>query len=187
MFVDRDPGGDSLSGGYLFLPDGPAKTLSAAKNSFVRLVGPLRQTLIVCGPAEAKIQQEIRLDAGAYALDIVNTVDVRKFFFARYRQPSMTHRKQKVVFTLKKQGFSPSELESTTRAKFAFDKSNAFGFQRQQLPLNLFLGETANFELAMRLTSRALDADDRQFFTDLNGLEVRIQFRLAVKRAPFYF
>lgn len=111
LVTDRDPGGDSLSGAYLFLPDGPSKTLSPASNSFIRLAGPVRQTIIVRGPVEARVQQDVRLDTNALALDIVNTVDVR---------------------------------------------------------------ETANFELVMRIKSNALDTQERQFYTDLNGLEVRV-------------
>ena len=45
-------GGDALSGAYLFLPNGHAKTLSTAENSFVVVDGPIRKSIFVKGPKE---------------------------------------------------------------------------------------------------------------------------------------
>jgi hypothetical protein len=39
--------GDSLSGAYLFLPDGPAKPVPSDRNSFLLVRGPLRQYLLL--------------------------------------------------------------------------------------------------------------------------------------------
>ncbi|KAI6243510.1 Alpha-mannosidase [Aphelenchoides fujianensis] len=68
---------DSLSGAYLFLPDGPAKALFGEHNTFVRIRGAVRQSLLIRGPQEANVQQEVRLDVHSRALEIVNLVDVR--------------------------------------------------------------------------------------------------------------
>uniref|UniRef100_A0A1I7S5U6 Alpha-mannosidase n=1 Tax=Bursaphelenchus xylophilus TaxID=6326 RepID=A0A1I7S5U6_BURXY len=72
----RDPGGDSLSGAYLFLPNGKAKPLENNKNSFVKVSGPIRQSIHILGPQEAQILQEIRLDQNEDFLDIINHVDI---------------------------------------------------------------------------------------------------------------
>ncbi|KAI6186000.1 Glycoside hydrolase and Glycosyl hydrolases 38 domain containing protein [Aphelenchoides besseyi] len=97
-------GGDSLSGAYLFLPDGPAKSLESNRNSFVKLVGPIRQTLILKGPEEAKLLQEIRLDSHAQSLEVVNNVDIRSesnFEFAfRFTSDSMAQKDEQLYTDL---------------------------------------------------------------------------------------
>ncbi|KAI6221443.1 Alpha-mannosidase [Aphelenchoides fujianensis] len=69
---------DSLSGAYLFQPDGHARTLRTARPAFVLLAGPLRQTLVHAGPAGKRIFHEVRLDFNSEALEVVNRVDVRE-------------------------------------------------------------------------------------------------------------
>ncbi|KAI6219303.1 Alpha-mannosidase [Aphelenchoides fujianensis] len=69
---------DSLSGAYLFQPDGHARPLRTARPSFVLLVGPLRQTLVHAGPSGKRILHEMRLDFNSEALEVVNRVDVRE-------------------------------------------------------------------------------------------------------------
>ncbi|KAI6218579.1 Glycoside hydrolase and Glycosyl hydrolases 38 domain containing protein [Aphelenchoides besseyi] len=97
-------GGDSLSGAYLFLPDGPAKSLDSNRNSFVKLVGPVRQTLFLKGPEEAKLLQEIRLDSQAQSLEIVNNVDIRSesnFEFAmKFTSDSMAQKDEQLYTDL---------------------------------------------------------------------------------------
>ncbi|KAI6171072.1 Aman-2 [Aphelenchoides bicaudatus] len=70
-------GSDSLSGAYLFLPDGPAKQLSTSGNAFVVMKGDVRHTLLLKGPKEALVYQQVHLDFNSEHLDIVNRVDVR--------------------------------------------------------------------------------------------------------------
>ncbi|KAI6198247.1 Alpha-mannosidase [Aphelenchoides fujianensis] len=69
---------DSLSGAYLFQPDGAARPLRTARAAFVLLVGPLRQTLVHAGPSGKRILHEVRLDFNSEALEVVNRVDVRE-------------------------------------------------------------------------------------------------------------
>ncbi|KAI6221017.1 Alpha-mannosidase [Aphelenchoides fujianensis] len=69
---------DSLSGAYLFQPDGHARPLSNARPAFVLLAGPLRQTLVHASPSGKRILHEVRLDFNSEALEVVNRVDVRE-------------------------------------------------------------------------------------------------------------
>ncbi|KAI6218357.1 Alpha-mannosidase [Aphelenchoides fujianensis] len=69
---------DSLSGAYLFQPDGHARPLPIARPAFVLVAGPLRQTLVHAGPTGKRILHEVRLDFNSEALEIVNRVDVRE-------------------------------------------------------------------------------------------------------------
>lgn len=103
--------GDSMSGAYLFLPDGPAELLEASGNSFLIIKGDVRQSIFLKGPEEAFVFQKINLDFNSKSLDIVNIVDVRS---------------------------------------------------------------TSNFELSMRIQSDDFKTTDEQFYTDLNGFQVRI-------------
>ncbi|KAI6218663.1 Alpha-mannosidase [Aphelenchoides fujianensis] len=69
---------DSLSGAYLFQPDGHARPLRTARPAFVLLAGPLRQTLVHAGPTGKRIHHEVQLDFNSEALGVVNRVDVRE-------------------------------------------------------------------------------------------------------------
>jgi hypothetical protein len=70
-------GPNSMSGPYLFLPDGPAKPLETTNNSFVVIRGAVRHSLLLKGPNDAFVYQQLYLDVNSRALDIVNRVDVR--------------------------------------------------------------------------------------------------------------
>ena len=70
-------GGDDLSGAYLFLPDGHAKTLSTAENSFVVVDGPIRKSIFVKGPKEILLTQSISIDINNPTILIKNQVDIR--------------------------------------------------------------------------------------------------------------
>ncbi|KAI6230678.1 Alpha-mannosidase [Aphelenchoides fujianensis] len=67
---------DSLSGAYLFQPDGHARPLPIARPAFVLVAGPLRQTLVHAGPSGKRILHEVRLDFNSEALEVVNRVDM---------------------------------------------------------------------------------------------------------------
>lgn len=66
-----------MSGAYLFLPDGAAKSLSGTNNAFVVMKGEVRQSVLLRGPHEALVYQQINLDSDAKSLEIVTKVDVR--------------------------------------------------------------------------------------------------------------
>ncbi|KAL3070889.1 hypothetical protein niasHS_017014 [Heterodera schachtii] len=72
----KDLSGDSRSGAYLFLPDGPAKPLSADGNSFLVVSGPVRQYVHIKGPVEVGIRHQIALDVDARHLTILNNVNL---------------------------------------------------------------------------------------------------------------
>uniref|UniRef100_A0A915DCI5 Alpha-mannosidase n=1 Tax=Ditylenchus dipsaci TaxID=166011 RepID=A0A915DCI5_9BILA len=68
--------GDSLSGAYLFLPDGPARPLAADQNVYVLVEGPVRQYIFVIGPTEFGIQQTVYLDVNSQSLSINNGINL---------------------------------------------------------------------------------------------------------------
>uniref|UniRef100_A0A914XSF4 Alpha-mannosidase n=1 Tax=Panagrolaimus superbus TaxID=310955 RepID=A0A914XSF4_9BILA len=70
-------GGDDLSGAYLFLPDGEAKSLSNAENSFVIVDGPIRKSVYIKGPKEILLTQCISIDYNNPSILIKNQVDIR--------------------------------------------------------------------------------------------------------------
>lgn len=72
----RRGGGDSLSGAYLFLPDGPATTVVADDNAFVLVEGAVRSSLFVKGPEGIHLVHQVRLDVNAQSLQLVNTVNI---------------------------------------------------------------------------------------------------------------
>ncbi|KAI6170764.1 Glycoside hydrolase and Glycosyl hydrolases 38 domain containing protein [Aphelenchoides bicaudatus] len=73
----RITGPDSMSGPYLFLPDGPATPLDTTNNTFVVIKGDVRQSLLLRGPDDARIYHHIYLDLNSRSLDIVNRVHVQ--------------------------------------------------------------------------------------------------------------
>ncbi|KAI3416127.1 hypothetical protein GPALN_005676 [Globodera pallida] len=72
----KDLGGDSRSGAYLFLPDGPAKPLAVEENTFLVVSGPIRQYVYVKGPVDVGIRHQIVLDVDAQHLAILNHVNL---------------------------------------------------------------------------------------------------------------
>uniref|UniRef100_A0A183BP52 Alpha-mannosidase n=1 Tax=Globodera pallida TaxID=36090 RepID=A0A183BP52_GLOPA len=72
----KDLGGDSRSGAYLFLPDGPAKPLAVEENTFLVVSGPIRQYVYVKGPVDIGIRHQIVLDVDAQHLAILNLVNL---------------------------------------------------------------------------------------------------------------
>ncbi|CAD5223595.1 unnamed protein product [Bursaphelenchus okinawaensis] len=72
----KNQGGDSLSGAYLFLPDGNAKPLAQHNNKFIKMAGPVRSSLLIQGLQEAQLLQEIRLDDNTEYLEIINSVNI---------------------------------------------------------------------------------------------------------------
>ena len=71
-------GGDSLSGAYLFLPDGEAKSLPTSDNKYVVVDGPVRKTVYVNGIQQIQLIHSVSMDVGRSDLLIKNQVDIRK-------------------------------------------------------------------------------------------------------------
>lgn len=68
---------DSMSGAYLFLPDGPAKPFTSSKNAYVVVKGPVRSSVVVKGPLKAQLLHRVHLDANGRSLRIQNEFDIR--------------------------------------------------------------------------------------------------------------
>lgn len=68
---------DSVSGAYLFLPDGPAKPFPASKNAYVVVKGPVRSSVIAKGPQTAHLLHAVHLDINGRSLRIHNEFDIR--------------------------------------------------------------------------------------------------------------
>lgn len=68
-------GGDSLSGAYLFLPDGQAKPMPTDENRFILIDGPLVKKLFV---QSNMLIHHVKLDVADRYLTISNAVDVNK-------------------------------------------------------------------------------------------------------------
>ncbi|KAI1714924.1 alpha mannosidase middle domain-containing protein [Ditylenchus destructor] len=68
--------GDSLSGAYLFLPDGPARTLPAEHNIYAVVKGSVKQYVFVKGPSQFGLQQCIGLDKNARSLSVHTQINL---------------------------------------------------------------------------------------------------------------
>lgn len=66
-----------MSGAYLFLPDGPAKSVVAAEKAWIKFTGPVRQSIISKPQTTPQIQHVVYLDVAKDYLEIVNEVDIR--------------------------------------------------------------------------------------------------------------
>lgn len=66
-------GGDSTSGAYLFLPDGPAKNIPAEQNIYAIVRGKVRSYLYLQG---IKVTQQIVLESHANSIEIINLVNL---------------------------------------------------------------------------------------------------------------
>ncbi|KAH7705814.1 glycosyl hydrolase family 38 protein, partial [Aphelenchoides avenae] len=68
---------DSMSGAYLFLPDGPANPFTSSKNAYVVVKGPVRSSVVAKGPSKAHLLHRVHLDANGRSLRIQNEFDIR--------------------------------------------------------------------------------------------------------------
>ncbi|TKR60218.1 hypothetical protein L596_027501 [Steinernema carpocapsae] len=69
-------GGDDLSGAYLFLPNGEAKSLQIADADYVVIDGPLRKKVIVKGPEEMELLHTAIIDEHVDFVKLTNEVDL---------------------------------------------------------------------------------------------------------------
>uniref|UniRef100_F1KS77 Alpha-mannosidase n=1 Tax=Ascaris suum TaxID=6253 RepID=F1KS77_ASCSU len=77
----RFEGGDDLSGAYLFLPDGPARSLlSRNAYQYVVLEGSMLKKVFVIGPEKAKLEHTATIYSGAAFVQLQNDVDIRETY-----------------------------------------------------------------------------------------------------------
>lgn len=67
-----------VSGAYLFLPDGKAKTLNATINELLIIKGPIRSYVYLYLKNEFSLLQRLTLNYNEDALRINNLLDLRK-------------------------------------------------------------------------------------------------------------
>ena len=72
--LDWRAGGDDLSGAYLFLPNGEAKSLQIADADYVVIDGPLRKKVIVKGPEEMELLHTAIIDEHVDFVKLTNEV-----------------------------------------------------------------------------------------------------------------
>ncbi|KAF7639940.1 Alpha-mannosidase [Meloidogyne graminicola] len=81
----RTDGGDSLSGAYLFLPDGPAVEIDSSKNQFVIVKGPVRQCIHVNGPLEFGIIHQLCLDKNSKEFTLLNQINMESTWLLKWK------------------------------------------------------------------------------------------------------
>uniref|UniRef100_A0A915MLD7 Alpha-mannosidase n=1 Tax=Meloidogyne javanica TaxID=6303 RepID=A0A915MLD7_MELJA len=79
----RTDGGDSLSGAYLFLPDGPAVELESNKNQFVIVKGIVREYIFVNGPPDFGINHQLFLDKNSKTFTLLNHVNMESSWLSK--------------------------------------------------------------------------------------------------------
>ncbi|KAL7078663.1 hypothetical protein ACQ4LE_002536 [Meloidogyne hapla] len=79
----RTDGGDSLSGAYLFLPDGPAVELESNKNQFVIVKGIVREYIFVNGPSDFGINHQLFLDKNSKIFTLINHVNMESTWMSK--------------------------------------------------------------------------------------------------------
>uniref|UniRef100_A0A915NJJ2 Alpha-mannosidase n=1 Tax=Meloidogyne floridensis TaxID=298350 RepID=A0A915NJJ2_9BILA len=79
----RTDGGDSLSGAYLFLPDGPAVELESNKNQFVIVKGIVREYIFVNGPPDFGINHQLILDKNSKTFTLLNHVNMESSWLSK--------------------------------------------------------------------------------------------------------
>ncbi|KAK6054958.1 alpha mannosidase, middle domain protein, partial [Cooperia oncophora] len=83
-------GGDSLSGAYLFLPNGEATPLSQDVQEFVVVNGPIIKKVYVVGPKDVpRTLQVYSLMINTPSIEIVNIVDIRYVVLSPFRKHRM--------------------------------------------------------------------------------------------------
>lgn len=124
---DSSKTGDSVSGAYLFLPDGPATPLPADDNTYVVLDGDVRQVVHVKGVGRFALEHVVSLDRDASALNIQNYVDLS-------RQQKSDENVEVAMRLVTDVGSGLSAANAETEERFFTDLNNYQMIRRRRFP-----------------------------------------------------
>ncbi|CEF69500.1 Alpha-mannosidase 2x [Strongyloides ratti] len=78
--VKSKPGGEIVSGAYLFLPDGPSTMISSDDNSYIILDGKLKKTVIIKGNQKTLSSHKIEIIKDKLYVSIENEIGLMELF-----------------------------------------------------------------------------------------------------------
>uniref|UniRef100_A0A0N5C217 Alpha-mannosidase n=1 Tax=Strongyloides papillosus TaxID=174720 RepID=A0A0N5C217_STREA len=78
--IPSKPGGEVVSGAYLFLPDGPSTKLSSNENSYIILDGKLKKTVFVKGNEQTQLFHKTEIIESKLYVSITNDIGIMDLF-----------------------------------------------------------------------------------------------------------